>query len=122
MTPCVLWTRSQNGHGYGKLSLGGRIVAAHRAVYEERIGPIPAGLMVLHHCDTRSCINPAHLFLGTARDNAMDAVAKGRWKSNPPKGERSPNAKVTAREVLAIRERHRNGESFASLARDYGIS
>jgi hypothetical protein len=42
-------------------------------------GVFPDELDVLHRCDNPSCVNPAHLFLGTQRDNALDAIQKGKW-------------------------------------------
>jgi hypothetical protein len=68
-------------NGYGMLGLGRRTdpkTAAHRVAWTVAVGPIPEGLNVLHHCDNRPCCNPAHLWLGTQRDNLLDMVAKGR--------------------------------------------
>lgn len=79
---CWLWGRSRMSSGYGKLSSGGRADArhmgAHRVAYELLNGAIPAGLVVMHQCDERLCVNPFHLSLGTMQDNSRDMVAKGR--------------------------------------------
>lgn len=49
-----------------------------RKVYALRHGPVPPGICVCHTCDNPRCILDAHHFLGTQRDNIMDAIAKGR--------------------------------------------
>lgn len=82
-TGCWLWTASVRTSGYGCLRIDGRLVSAHRAAWETVHGPIPPhpdyhGLCVCHTCDTPLCINPAHLFLGTMRENMEDASRKGR--------------------------------------------
>jgi len=64
-------------------------------------GEIPPGLHVLHRCDNPPCVNPAHLFLGTAYDNNRDRAAKGR--SAPLRGEKNGQAKLTEEGVVLIR-------------------
>lgn len=85
---CWLWQLSKDKPGYGrmKIQLGSReqfrFTSAHRRAWELWKGEIPDGLNVLHDCDTPSCCNPEHLFLGTQQDNMKDMHAKGRG----PKG------------------------------------
>lgn len=79
---CWLWTAAISTNGYGLLSTTrSRQVRAHRFAYESMHGPIPDGLYICHRCDTPSCVNPDHLFLGTPRDNLNDAKSKGRYAS-----------------------------------------
>lgn len=71
---------------------------------------------MLHKCDTRSCINPAHLFAGSASDNMKDMVAKGRNVN--VRGERNPGAKLTEEQVMAIKQDPR---PQSRIALDYGV-
>lgn len=75
---CWLWTGPVISCGYGQVSVKGIAKYAHRLSLEIASGPIPGGLFVLHRCDVPRCVNPAHLFLGTQKDNINDAIAKGR--------------------------------------------
>lgn len=75
---CWIWQGSCWKNGYGCIQHQGRRQKAHRVAYQLLIGPIPGGLFVCHTCDIPSCVRPEHLFLGTARDNTCDAIAKGR--------------------------------------------
>jgi len=95
-TPCFEWQ--------GAISGGRAMVAykkdnekvarahyAYRVVYElVNKTRIPDGLMICHHCDNGACVNPSHLFLGSAIDNFKDMVSKGRGyvfvKGGPGRG------------------------------------
>lgn len=76
---CWLWTSYINPCGYGQFQeTSYRSERSHRVAWRIVNGPIPDGMFVLHRCDVRRCVNPAHLFLGTNDDNMADKVAKGR--------------------------------------------
>lgn len=67
------WLRTSPYHS---IKVDGRQMGSHRLAYELAYGPIPDGLYVCHRCDNPRCIRPDHLFLGTNRDNQLDAMAK----------------------------------------------
>ena len=110
---CWLWTGfAKDGYGQWKSR------SAHRYSYSIYKGSIPAGLVVMHSCDNRLCVNPDHLSLGTIADNVADAVAKGRMA----KGERKPAAKLTERSVIELRRLYGLGNSARALGRQFGVS
>lgn len=106
---CWLWTGATNvPKDYGVMQRKEFKGYAHRYSYITFRGAIPRGMLVLHRCDTPSCVNPAHLFLGTQFDNMRDCVLKGRHASQNPKtsyarGVRHPNAKLNPDLVRQIR-------------------
>jgi hypothetical protein len=117
---CWLWTASalSGQAGYGGFARRHRqSTLAHHASWELAFGPIPAGMLVLHRCDVRTCVRPEHLFLGTQLDNVRDRDTKGR----AARGERHPHAKLTDAQVRDLRARWTAGATQAALAREYGL-
>ena len=100
-----------------KNDVSGKMVYAHRIPRELWVGPIPAGLWILHRCDNRPCVNPAHLFLGDHELNMADMVAKGRQNSR--RGESHGAAKLSAHEAASIRA---SAEPGVVLARRHNVS
>lgn len=80
MSGCILWTGDENPNGYGRMTIDKKGYIAHRVSYQLHIGNI-GKFFVCHKCDVRSCINPAHLFLGTALQNMQDKARKGRARN-----------------------------------------
>ena len=87
---CWLWLGAHHERGYGRVRQGKRIRAAHRVALEIETGePVPNSMLVLHHCENVSCVNPAHLYLGTAFENVRDREASGRSISRVPRTSRA---------------------------------
>lgn len=122
-TRCWTW-RGEMRHGYGRFTSmqGGRRLQkpAHRFMWELVNKKSAGALYVLHECDNSACVNPDHLYTGTAQQNMLDAI--GRKRLNPARGEWSPHAKLTEVKVLELREARANGEQVGALAKRYGVS
>lgn len=76
---CWLWHGAKDTKGYGQLRIDGKTrVATHIALELAGKPRQPDKPCALHHCDNPPCVNPAHLFWGTMRDNTRDMMMKGR--------------------------------------------
>ena len=112
---CWIWLSTLHPGGYGRVCAGKTPFFAHRVSYELKYGAIPAGMMALHHCDVRCCVNPDHIFVGTQQDNMTDKVRKNRQA----KGSGHGNAKLTEDQARAIKC---SQESSIKLAKRIGYS
>ena len=118
---CWLWTAGKNGDGYGYFAIAHRqMLRASRYSWEITSGPIPSGLFVLHKCDVKLCVKPDHLFLGTAKDNAVDCVTKGR----NTRGRKTGRVVLYPDQVIQLRNQYAQGQKISQrqLGRDYGIT
>lgn len=116
---CWLWTGLIRSDGYGATRFEGKEQGAHRVAWKLFRGKIGSGLAVCHRCDVRACVNPAHLFLGTAAENARDMSAKGRNR----RGEEHGSAKLTRAQVRRIKVMLAEDRLYMSeIAREFGVS
>ena len=74
---------------------------------------------MLHKCDVRLCVNPDHLFLGTASDNMQDMLRKGRGR--PAHGSTHRHSKLIESDIPHVRRRLQNGETCSQIASHYGV-
>ena len=114
---CWIWEGGLHDSGYGLIQSDvdkTKSLRAHRVSYELFIGDIPDGLVVCHKCDNRRCVNPSHLFVGTRADNNKDKHTKKRHTH----GEKQPNSKLTAQDVIDIRA---SALSTEELSKHYGV-
>lgn len=134
---CWLWTAAKTNFGYGIIGIGERWhyrpIGAHVASWVMNYGSVPKGLCVLHNCpggDNPACVNPAHLWVGTKKQNSQDMVAKGRGNWGNTFGERHPCAKLDERTVRRIRKLYaerpkpqkKGAKGYAKMAREFGVT
>ncbi len=125
-TGCMLWTGAKSPFGYGRFRttkrdlLGVRKVSmAHRFAWERINGSVPAGLILRHKCDQPSCVNVAHLSIGTHADNSADRDSQGRQA----RGETIDNSKLSSSEVLTIRGAWNSGVvNKGQLAKAFSVA
>lgn len=117
---CWNWVAGKEYGGYGMFGIRDIVYRAHRISWILAYGEIPDGLWVLHKCDNPSCVNPNHLFLGTAQDNVDDMLAKGRHPRGS--GEKSTYHKLSQEKADLIRERYATGDiSMRKLGDEFSV-
>ena len=128
---CWEWRGLCNYFGYGLFNVGKQCIRAHRYAYALQHGPIPFGLLVLHHCDNPPCVNYSHLFLGNHADNSHDAQAKGRLaqgdnhrtrKNRYWEGEKNPSAILKESQVIEILQLIKAGVSSKEIQKVFSLS
>lgn len=120
LSECWLWTGVKYRNGYGNIYVNEKKkkISAHRISYDLFWGEIPNGFYVLHKCDTPACVNPTHLFLGTAQDNANDCINKDRKL----RGSAHQNSKVIEKDVALIRKLYGDGMLQKDIAKKFDIT
>lgn len=118
---CLLWAGPLNKGGYAPIQFMGRKVLLHRLVafLDGKLESLDSPLRVLHKCDTPSCCETTHLFVGSQTDNMQDMIRKGRKKW--PSGAAHGMARLSFDKAQAIRDAHRSGERQVDIAKRYGI-
>jgi DNA-binding CsgD family transcriptional regulator len=115
---CWVWTGSMVA-GYGQFWLEGRPRRATHVSWLLTMGELPPkGLFLCHRCDHPLCVNPAHLFLGTAKENGADAKAKGQV----PRGANHYKAKLSQQQARSALYLHKAGVPQAEIAERFGVS
>lgn len=106
---CWIWKGRFYG-SYGRTTFLGKERSAHRVSFYLHHGKWP-DQWCLHKCDTPSCVNPDHLYDGSARDNMRDRTLRGRYnRLNKPDV------------ILKIKELLLKGVVSRKIAKDLGIS
>jgi len=132
ITGCWDWIKSLGSHGYAHIAERGKNLRGHRLSYEIHFGKISSGLLVLHKCDNRKCVNPKHLFLGSQKENMEDMIAKGRHPIakkgkiiNATKSyilDKHPKSKLNCIQVIEIRKLLSMGKSMLAISKLFNVS
>jgi hypothetical protein len=108
---CLMWTACASPRP--AFSVRHELLLATRFIWEVTNGPIPDGLEVCHQCDEGLCVELAHLFLGTHRENMLDMVSKGR----------GPRQKLSQTDADTIRHLYASGGiTMAAIGAQYGVN
>jgi hypothetical protein len=135
---CWEWVGAAHRNGYGVMGYNKKTLTGHRVSYMLAHGEIPCGMYVCHSCDNRKCVNPEHLFLGTAADNNRDMREKKRHACGEKhseaikaselhnasilRGEKHGNAKVSDADRAKILWLYESGIRQPVIAKQFGVT
>lgn len=115
---CWLWIGAKDSGGYGICTIGGRNYSTHKLSWEWKNNTsVPSGQVLLHSCDTPSCVNPAHLRPGSQKNNVDDRVSKDR----SAKGEDNGRARLKKKDVEKIKNLRDQGWTETSIAKLFDV-
>lgn len=116
---CWEWSGDlQDGYGtFSAISAKIMPTKAHRVAWMFTHGAIPRGMLVLHNCDNRSCVNPRHLRLGTHAQNMADKAVRGRAKGLGRRSILTTEQATRLRDDFIARRR-----TMTEIAKEYGVS
>lgn len=119
---CWPWGASDSEHGYGWFKFRGKMVRAHRIAWLFTHGSLREDEVVRHRCDNPPCCNPTHLLNGTQAQNVADMDERDRRRS--VRGEQVGNARLTAEQVIEIRQAYSPSDepTWTAIGRLYGVS
>jgi HNH endonuclease len=107
--------------GYGQFRSNGKIHKAHRSSWLIHKGEIPKGMFVCHTCDNKRCSNPDHLFLGTCKDNNLDAIKKNILPFGKI-GKENHRCKLSDEDVIKVKEMIDQKISQCKISKIFGVS
>lgn len=111
---CTSHCKDKDGYCYARINK--KTGKLHRKLWIENYGPIPDGMVIRHTCDNPSCINLAHLLIGTPSDNTNDMLERGRQA----KGEFQGCAVLSEYQVVCIIAD--TSSTIAELARKFNVA
>ncbi len=115
---CWNWTGAKDSGGYGVCTVNGKNHNTHRLSWEwANRKKVPQGQVLLHSCDTASCVNPSHLTPGSQKNNVEDRVNKDR----SAKGKRNGRARLTDKDIKKIKKLRAKGLTETAIAVLFGV-
>ncbi len=121
---CWTWTACKDKQSYGSFWHKGKNRRAHRVAFEIYNSiELTLEQKVLHSCDNTLCCNPAHLRIGTQKDNKHDSITRNRHQMPAARAGEDCNLSVLSEsDVKEIRTLYKSGGyTAAELAVKFGL-